>query len=282
VRFTYLILAHRDLEQLAALVARLLRDDPDDRVILHYDRGSPESDAALARFAEPFGRRLALVPRIRCRWGHRSQVEAILLLLEHALRTPFDYVHLISGQDWPLRTKPEMLATLEPGALYLSLEQPSMPERMNAYHFHDRLQGPAAHATALRYRAQLLLRSLGRSWTRLAGPRSCPFDLDWRKGSTWWSLPRPAAEHVVAEIRPLVRSRRLHHTLCADEHAIQTMLAFSPFASRIRDNRRFIRWQPGRSNPDLLTATDLPALRASNAWFARKLDRASDPFFLDL
>jgi hypothetical protein len=282
VRFTYLILAHRDLDQLAALVARLLRDDPEDRVILHYDRGSPESDAALARFGEPFGPRLTLVPRIRCRWGHRSQVEAILLLLDRALDTPFDYVHLISGQDWPIRTKTELLAGLEPGALYLSFEEPPMPERMDAYHFHDRLLGPSAHATTLRYRTQLLLRRLGRAWTRLAGPRTCPFGPAWRKGSTWWSLPRPAAEHAVAGLRALIESRRLHHTLCADEHAIQTLLAYSAFAPFIRPNRRFIRWQPGRSSPDLLTAADTPALLASDAWFARKLDRAVDPFFLSL
>jgi hypothetical protein len=57
---------------------------------------------------------------------------------------------------------------------------------------------------------------------------------------------------------------------------------YSPFAERLQENRRFIRWQPGSSNPELLKAGDEAAIIASDAWFARKVDRNVDPFFLKL
>jgi hypothetical protein len=59
-------------------------------------------------------------------------------------------------------------------------------------------------------------------------------------------------------------------------------MAYSPFTDGLRENRRFIRWKPGTSNPELLGAADEPAIRASDAWFARKVDRNVDPFFLSL
>lgn len=282
MRFAYLILAHKDLDQLGALIARLLRDGPDDRVVLHFDRGSPLADADLAVFAGRFDGAVALTPRIRSRWGHHSLVEAEWLLMRRASELTYDHAHLLSGQDWPVVDRAAIVAGVEPGACHLSLEAPAMAERMNSYHLHDRLIGPGAHATSLRYHLSRSLRGAGDLLTRIAGPRACPFGPDWRKGSQWWSLPRAAVDHALPLVGGLIRSGRLRHTLCADEHVIQTILARSPFADRLTDNRRFIRWSPGSSNPDWLRAGDEPTMRASGAWFARKVDRAVDPFFLRL
>jgi hypothetical protein len=167
----YLILAHRDMEQLGSLVARLLRDDPDDRVVIHYDRGSPVSDEDLQAFAARFGDAVSLVPRIRCLWGHHSQIEAEWRLKKAATELPVDYAHLISGQDWPVADKGAMVASIEPGAAYVSFEQPDMTERMDDYHFHDRMLGPNPHPTSGRYHLDMNLRRAARLYTRLRGSR---------------------------------------------------------------------------------------------------------------
>ncbi len=282
MRMAYLILAHRDPEQLAALIARLLRDDPEDRVILHYDRGSPMSDEDLQAFANHFGGAVSLVPRIRCLWGHHSQIEAEWRLKKAATELPVGYAHLISGQDWPVINKAEMVTAIEPGANYLTFEQPDRPERMDDYHFHDRMLGPNPHPTSWRYRLDMSLRRTAQLYTRLRGPRSCPWGPSWKKGSAWWTLSQDALRYAVPRIGAEIENGRFRHTLCGDEHVIHSVLAYSPFAGRLRENRRFIRWKPGTSNPELLRATDEPAIRTSDAWFARKVDGAVDPFFLTL
>ncbi len=282
MRMAYLILAHRDMDQLGALVTRLLRDDPEDRVVIHYDRGSPVSDEELQAFANRFGGAVSLTLRIRCLWGHHSQIEAEWLLKKAATELPIDYAHLISGQDWPVADKAAILAGLEPGAAYVTFESPDLSERMDDYHFHDRMLGPNPHPTAWRYHLDMNLRCSARLYTRLRGARTCPFGPSWKKGSAWWSLSQEALRYAAPRIESLIRSGRVRHTLCGDEHVIHTVMAYSPFATRLRENRRFIRWKPGTSNPELLRAADEPAIRASDAWFARKVDRNVDPFFLKL
>lgn len=282
MRFAYLILAHRDMEQLHALVSRLLRDDPEDRVVIHYDRNSPVSDEELARFAAGFGGAVTLTPRMGCLWGHHSQAAAELLLKQGASALDYDYAHLISGQDWPVMDRKAMAASIDPGACYLTFESPDRADRMDDYHFHDGMLGPNPHKTSWDYRKDMALRRVARLWTRLAGPRTCPFGASWKKGSAWWSLPREAVDYAVPRIEELVRTGRVRHTLCSDEHIMQTVMHYSPFADRLAENRRFIRWKPGTSNPELLKDTDEPAILASGAWFARKVDRAVDPFFLSL
>jgi hypothetical protein len=279
----YLILAHRDMDQLGALVARLLRDDPDDRVVIHYDRGSPVSDEKLQAFAGRFGGAVSLTPRLRCLWGHHSQVEAEWLLKKAATELPIDYAHLISGQDWPVKTKAEMVAAIDPGTAYLSYERPERAERMDDYHFHDFMLGPKAHSTSFKWRLDMTLRRVAAIYTRVHGHRTCPFGPSWKKGSAWWSLPKDALDHIVPPIEAMIRSGRFRHTLCADEHVVPTAIAYSPFARRLADNRRYIRWSDrSAANPELLGAGDEAAIRASDAWFARKVDRNVDPFFLKL
>jgi hypothetical protein len=278
----YLILAHRDMDQLGALITRLLRDDSQDHVVIHYDRGSPVSNEELRAFADRFGGAVSLTPRVRCLWGHHSQIEADLLLKKAARDLRVDYAHLISGQDWPVATKADMIASIEPGDCYLSFEHPDLTERMDDYHFHDRMLGPNPHPTAIRYHFDMNLRRAARLYTQVRGARTCPFGPAWKKGSAWWSLPKAALDHAVPRICEAIQQGRFRHTLCGDEHVVPTVMAYSPMAERLRDNRRFIRWQSATSNPELLRDTDEPAIRASDAWFARKVDRNVDPFFLKL
>jgi hypothetical protein len=282
MRFAYLLLAHKDMEQLHALISRLLRDDPEDRVILHYDRGSPVTDEELASFAARFSGAVSLTPRVRCLWGHHSQAQAELLLKQGAAAFDYDYAHLISGQDWPARSKSEMVKTLDPGACYLTFESPDLTERMDDYHFHDGMLGPNPHKSSWDYRKDMALRGAARLWTRAVGARTCPFGPSWKKGSAWWSLPKAAVDYVIPRIQDLIDTGRVRHTLCSDEHIMHTVMYYSPFAERLQENRRFIRWQPGSSNPELLKAGDEAAIIASDAWFARKVDRNVDPFFLKL
>lgn len=284
MRFLYLILAHRDLDQLRALVARLLRDDPGDAVILHFDARSEVTDDELANLADAFNGRVILVRRVPIWWGHASICEAELALLEAASIRTFDQAHLLSGQDWPIRTRDEIAAAITPGVSYVSFE-PDMSHRMNDHHFDTRWSAPMLPETALRYYRKRALREAARLYdgllARLGRARTCPVGPEWKKGSQWWSLAPDAVAYLVPRLRAMLRSGRLRWTVCSDEHAIQTLLFYAPFAASLQSHRRLILWDGG-SSPRTMERTDLPAIRSSDAWFARKFDRRRDPFFLDL
>ena len=51
-----------------------------------------------------------------------------------------------------------------------------------------------------------------------------------------------------------------------------------PRLAVVNDRRRYVRWPgPGASHPAALEPADLPALRTSSAFFARKVDLAAWP-----
>jgi len=270
MRQAFLILAHEDGAQLEALVRRLVPPGSLDRAIIHIDRKSALWRETRGGFLN--GIATVIARPVRVRWGHSSQIAATRLLLAEALREPFDMAHLISGADWPLVSRERMIG--EAGAAcHIEAVRGVQCERMERIRLDARLLRPDPArpwewypARALRMLSALLpARGQGR-W----GP--------WHKGSQWWSLPRDACEVVYAETSRALRTGVILGTLCADEHLIQTIVSHH-FPDRIAQNRRFIRWGSAAS-PDVLTAADWPEAKASEAWFARKLVRRHDSFFL--
>lgn len=283
------VMAHAEPEQLARLIDALLAPDSQDRVVLHMDAGSDLWRQDRARFATHPSGRLRLVARpARVRWGHSSQVEAQRRLLRTALEEPFDYLHLISGADWPACTRAQMVADLcSHGAhapVFADLWGELQPRRMDDWW----LEEPKIHVPGWKWfnenadRAQVRASWAITVWLHRCGFARSWFDgQPWIKGSSWYSLPREAAEVLHREMGQLLDTGRLDMTQCSDEHAVPTILG-RRFADRIAPARRYIDWAAGGSHPKLLRAEDRDAILASGAWFARKVSARIDPFFYDL
>jgi len=286
MRQAYLILAHAGPDQLERLLDRLLPQGTPDSAILHLDASAPIW-AMRARFA---GHRSSAVQVIAdpvaVRWGHHSIMQATAKLLAAAMETPFDIAHHISGADWPVLPHDRLVASIAAEGLdkaRIAIVGAVQTERMQTWWLDDRLIGPGARSSDLRIRSAQLLRAASHGITGLAAAagqrRSELYDQPWLKGWQWWSLPRDIVGAARAELDALLRSGRLRFTKCSDEHVIPTVVG-RRFADRIVPYRRFIRWPEGDSSPAVLTRADLPMIRASNAWFARKIDLAADNFAL--
>ncbi len=270
MRHAFLILAHEDAVQLEALVQRLAPPGGPDRAIVHLDAKSALWRETRGRFLD--GLATVITRPVTVRWGHASQIAATRLLLGEALRNEFDVAHLVSGADWPVAGRERISA--EAGDLcHIEAVPGQQSERMERVRLDSRMLRPDPAKWWEWYPAQMLRRISARIPARGAG-RWGP----WHKGSQWWSLPRDACEVVHAETGQALGSGVLTGTLCSDEHLIQTIVMHR-FSDRIAPNRRFIRWRGGAS-PDVLTASDRDAVEASGAWFARKVSRARDPFFV--
>jgi hypothetical protein len=284
VSIAYVILAHRNPDQLARLLGRL--HHPDDRVFVHIDRRVPLEPFAralqplLAEGFVHFARR-----RFRSNWADYSLVAATLSTLEQAIQdATFSHVSLLSGEDYPL-IPTQLLRSFFDGAPQQSFMFHSAgdgvlpPDRRgneNWYWNGDLRRVTYWHFRALGRQLHLPNRYLPQ-FPRLRPPQG----LTLYQGSQWWTLTRAAARHVVEEFirRPELR-RFFSRTQAPDEFAFQTVLCNSHFMPAIvNDDLHFIEWDDWHART--LTFGDLPLLAETSKLFARKLDDAREPGILD-
>lgn len=282
MKLAYLVIAHDKPRQLERLAAALLARDPAGEVVIHIDRASAlwreRGDLSL-----PAGARLVADP-VAVRWGHWSQVAATQRLVREALSGECDAAHLISGADWPLAEPGAVAAELARGLCHIEAGPSWLEQRMQTFRLDGRWLKPRAPGAVAR-QALWELRRLSRWGDRLrtavGRERSRPCGR-WLFGSQWWSLPRDVLEVVDAELARLLASGRLVGTVCSDEHVVQTIVG-QRFADRLApDNRRFLLWPIDASSPLTLTRAHRADILASEAWFARKFDERTDPFFFAL
>ncbi|WP_288380641.1 beta-1,6-N-acetylglucosaminyltransferase [uncultured Massilia sp.] len=261
----FLIAAHKDVEQLNALVKQL--NDPDFVVYVHLDRKSAIDPADLhpaARLVEP---------RVDVRWGGFSQVQATLTSLRQILleQPAFDKVIFLSAQDFPLLPnallKRELARVRERELIETT---PIGPDGWNVayrYQLFHRVGGSVPERLACGA-ANALLRLTGRR-------RRLPDGLAPHGGSSWWALSRGCVAEVLRLADAHPRFLRLCRTVqCPDELFFQTLVMQSSYAPRVlSDNYRYVQWpEQGARNPKVLDGADFERIRASNAHFCRKLD----------
>ncbi len=287
----YHILAHKNPEQVNQLI-RVLHH-PDDIIVLHFDRRAPRELHALAqRWSREHPNILVQRPRA-VQWGGPTisnlQVEAMSLAL--AANPTWRHFINLTGQDFPLRTRAQLLAALaeKPAANYLSFFSPlennlwhNARERLARYHLHS----PWLNAL-------LFLPGLGRHLRRLLGwqnsipslplyHRTWPDFFPYRGGSNYMILTRAACTYLTTD--PLARRIRrwLNHAAHADEILFQSTLHASPLRDTLvnRDYRE-IDFPLHSPHPRTYTIADLPRLLSSENLFARKFDRTVDAEILN-
>lgn len=102
-RHAYLITAYDDFYTLGRLV--LLLDDPRNHIYIHVDKKSDHFSEE-AFLDEMRMTRLTFARRRAVYWGDYSHVKSILELFKLAMaHGPYDYFHLLSGADLPLKTQ---------------------------------------------------------------------------------------------------------------------------------------------------------------------------------
>jgi hypothetical protein len=258
VRLAYIVLAHRLPAQVGRLVDRL--DAEATSFFVHVDRNAGE--APYREVAARLGGRpnVHLLPRVACAWGTWSLVAATLGGLRRVLQSGAapDYVVLLSGQDYPLRSPAQIAAffAARRGAAFIRASP--LPDF-----------GWFPDGGAHRFRG-------------LAPPAG----LALFGGSQWWALPADCAAYVAGVAdgdRALVRF--FAGAKFPDEHFVQTVVMNSPCRDRVAPDLLWYTdwdWAPDASHPKVLGVEDAARLLGSAALFARKFDPAQDAAILDL
>jgi hypothetical protein len=295
VKPVYLITSHTLPGQVLRLASVLRRGSPDASIVVHHDNRTSELDRA--RAAE-----LAIEliePPSRVKWGHVSHLAMLIRCLRRVLQSgDFDWLVLLSGQDYPIRPVAEIELSLAQAQVDAFIETAPCPRPASwrsvdefalRYHYRWRRTGRASliravHAAA-RLRPPLRVRRMptGENWIGWPALRS-PFGPGFvcHSGADWFTLSRLAAETIerVLESRPELFSY-YRQTLEPSESCFQTILANAPALRLAPDHRRYVVFEAQGIHPRVLTRDDLEAILASGRDFARKFDASIDSRALD-
>lgn len=283
----FMILCHHQPE-LVQLLAERLRHEGCTTVV-HVDKRAP---AAAFQQGIPRASPVAFVPdkdRVAVHWGGFSMVEATFAAIRHTLAVAplTERFVLLSGSDCPVYPVGEILERLSGDDEFIRVDRMLDPEGndwfdtcANRVFLGDnsllnprRLAGPAGQAVR---KAERRLR------------RRTPYGLPIFYGPSWWSLTRPAVDHILDVCRADPgRVGWFRWSRSPDEMVFQTLMRASPYADRIKHDAtrpggavwpadlagvHYARFEGGSPSPKLLGLEDLPAIKASGALFARKVD----------
>lgn len=294
-KHAYCIIAHNDrycLERLISLI-----DDPRNDIFLLIDRkASPRlSEGISTTFSK-----LTVIPeeeQIDIRWGGLSQVKAELLLFKKVNeKGSYDYLHLLSGMDLPLKTQDHIhnyFGSLTTGTNIVAFSHGKSIEENVA--FKTRYRHPFVENQRFRKDGNLIhfltdfycksFRTMAVAMQKVAGIKRKWKGIEIKKGSNWVSITGDFAAHLVKNENSILKKFR--GVICADEIFLQTELYNSDFSETVLDfygekegSLRKIDWE--RGNPYIWRKKDFRELMESEDLFARKFSSDTDKEIIDM
>jgi hypothetical protein len=208
-------------------------------------------------------------------WGGYNHLKAILLLVEEALKGGMEYCHLITGQDYPVKSSTLLMEEGLKKVNYLNyVPLPRADwkdggyDRLIYYNFFDLFNGRKRWGRRMIHYLVAIQRLIFLK-------RKIPQDIKFYGGMTYWSLTGECLEYAmnyVAEHPEFMKA--FAYSFCAEEIFFQTVLLNSKFKDDIvNDDRRFIVWEfRDGKNPATLDERDYENVRVSPAFFMRKIE----------
>lgn len=270
-----IITAYKNFEQLDFLVDFFA---PCFDVFIHVDKKSEEiSKDKIALLNSK--KNVYAIQKFNIKWGGKDHLNAILFLMEEALkRKGTSFIHVISGEDFPLVSCKELFRKFENEKnIFLSIQ----PIQETSKHVQDRFYyrawpefldyhtGSRGTPRIIRYAEKLARTSLKARDTLLG----YEFDKVY-KGLVYVSLPADAAAYCVQFSKEHPKEyKALKNVLISEEFYFQTILMNSSFAPRvIANDLRYCDWEfRNGSSPANLDMSDYLKILESGKLFCRKI-----------
>jgi Core-2/I-Branching enzyme len=278
----YLILAHKNLDQLPRLIERL--DTGAATFYLHLDRNT-DSAAHKREIHELSGiPNVHWVERHRSPWATFGVVQAQRAGIEAALKmgAPFTHLTLLTGQDYPIKPPHEI-------DLFFDNHQGTS----FIWHNPGNTKAEKKKLQRQRYRSWHLYFA-GKWWMvpprllkKVGIKRKIPGGLRPVKGWAFFTLSRECAEYASEFVKHNPRYVRFFkHTHFPDEYFWHTILLNSPFENKITNtNLQYARYIPPTGRGATFGKENLDELKnaaSENYFFAKKFDVTVDSDILDL
>ncbi len=271
----FVILAHRNPRHVARIARLLIAGE--GIVAIHYDASSkPEEFSQLRSELGEHAAQVLWPTRVRVGWGEWSVVQATLNALEAIAATGKkpDFVHLMSGSDYPIRPIAEFRDYLERHANDEFIECVDMNdgvwvkgglthERYEYRHFFNWKARPHLFEKSWRLQQKLGLK------------RHFPDGLRPHLGSQWWTLSWAAIEDVLtASHNPRIKSF-FKSVWIPDEMFIQSVVATTRVAAATGANLTLYQFTH-KGVPVVYANDHAEYLARQPFFFARKISPWAD------
>lgn len=292
----YLIIANRNFNQLGLLLSTL--DDPRNDIYLQIDAKARFKNLNALKEKVKQSNLFILKP-IKIFWGSYSQIDAELRLFKQASSfKEYDYYHLLSGLDLPLKSQDELHEFMDEnqGKEFLTFTDASIAK---ANHIVDRLDYHVLPNISSRSFKTRLGKKMYRGYRKLerlvehqfnirVNQLDCPLGY----GSNWLSIDHSLVLYVLKNKKWI--QKYFKHSMFCDEIFIHTLVINSHFKDNVyvikgvkdrpedvQGNLRYINWWDG--SPYTWRITDWSSLKKisrKNYFFARKFDEQIDKFIV--
>ena len=274
MRQAYLICAHGSFNLLRILISQL--DYPDNDIFIHFDKKCGEINYFQFEAITRYSKVCCLHDRISVKWGDVSQTKADLMLIIAAKSySKYDYYHLISGVDLPIKSNEYIKHFLEKhnGKEFVGFKpwDATLDYKLGLYHLMPK--NVQDKYSLLNFLNKCLLKI-----QKILNIRHYKDTHKFCKGCNWWSITDRLASLLIENKDKILRKYR--YTSCSDEIFVQTIISEHPeIISNVYDIHneyksclRCIDWD--RGNPYIWQAEDINMLMTSDALFARKFSES--------
>jgi hypothetical protein len=274
MRFACLIVTYTAAEQTIRMIKKL--DNGDFDFYIHLDK-KVDINTHSVLFDMP--NVIFVKDRIDVKWAGFTIVQAAFSGLKEiaASGKKYEFINLLSGQDYPLKTADyisQFLSTQVGRQLIIckdfETEWTEALSRIHEYHFTDTV-----------FKGRYILQHTINFFVKRKPPANLRF---YGVNSTFWTLSPECAFYVMnfVESDPKL-CRFLKYTWGSDEFVFQTVIMNSPWKDQVLNNNfRYIDWTNGGSNPKVLVTEDYEKIITSDTIIGRKFNAAVDANILDL
>lgn len=280
MKHAYLIMAHKNDYTLSTLLGML--DYPNNDIFLHFDAKDNSFDrkAMIALKGLLNQAKLYFTDRICVTWGGYSEIKCELLLLDKAISAgKYDYYHLLSGEDLPIKTHEYIEWFFESNAGSQFLD--TCPARSDGdYHDLDRVKYFHFAQEKMGKKKAVELPLLWRSIRKITFVFQDKLNvyrstkIEFMRGAQWFSITHELADYIVKKKNWIEKTFRW--TKCADEMFLQTLIHNTEFEKQVSNlgSLRCVDWKRGM--PWIWREDDMDCLIKSDKLFARKFDSSVD------
>lgn len=283
MKIAYIILCHKNLEQTNLLINQL--DDGNCDFFVHIDRKCP-----ICNFDS---NRVFLVSnenRVDIKWAHVSMIYATInaMKLLKSNGTIYDYVFLISGQDFPIKSNAEIQNFLVQNgdSNFIQILDHSNKDylrylKRNSLNYSDFIIKPSFLAKVLK--KLYIIITGGSNKTFKIFKRKNTLNTTFEFGSQWWAFTFDCFCWILSYIEEHPEYLEYYkNCLTPDESFFQTLFMVSPFANTKKDFLTYLEWSENNNNPRLFLENDFDLLmNQNNKLFARKFDFSVDKGIVD-
>lgn len=275
-KHAYLIIAHNNFNQLEQLIKLL--DYSKNDIYLHVDKKATSFcyDSIETKYSD-----LIFIERINANWGGYSLIECEMNLMKAAAPKHYQYYHLISGSDLPLKKQEEIhhFFNVNKGKNYIHFAEKenrtkSFISRTRYYHFFRDIIGRNRGFKFLVLKCFEKSMMLIQKMLKVHRKEYIPLYM----GSQWFSITDSLLQYVLSQEK--IIKKQFKYSFCGDEIFLQSIAMTSSFRESIVNNSlRAIDWK--RGNPYVYRKEDVQNLISSPYLFARKFDQKIDQSAID-